>query len=107
GGVDAFAANRPNGLAFAARLPGSRVLDDRFTTQQQALALPKGRSAGRDYASEFAEQAKASGLVQQSLTRNGVRGVGVAPLSGAGGGAGDVVTAAWAATLRALGALAR
>jgi polar amino acid transport system substrate-binding protein len=75
GQVDALATNRPNALSFAARLPGSRVLEDRFATQQRVLAVPTGRPALHAHVSVFAEEAKASGLVRQAIMRAGVQGV--------------------------------
>src|SRR5439155_3192900 len=75
GQADALATNRPNALSFAARLPGSRVLEDRFTTQQRVLAVPKGRPALLARVRAFAEEARASGLVRQAIARAGVSGV--------------------------------
>jgi len=79
GNVDALAAPRPALLRSSARLPGSRVLDDRFHSTFGAMAVPKGRAGRLAYVSEFIEEAKASGLVQQVIERAGVRGVQVAP----------------------------
>jgi polar amino acid transport system substrate-binding protein len=90
GQVDAVASNRPNALAFAVRLPGARVLADRFTTQQRVLAVPKGRPALYARLRAFVEEAKASGLVRQVIARAGARGVQEAgpmrlPATGTGG----------------------
>jgi len=41
--------------------------------------VPKGQAARLAYISEFIEQAKASGLVQQAIERAGLRGYQVAP----------------------------
>jgi polar amino acid transport system substrate-binding protein len=62
----------------AAKLPGSRILDGRFTAVQQAIGTPKGRPAGAAYLRKFAEDIKASGLVAQLIERHGVRGLSVA-----------------------------
>jgi hypothetical protein len=43
------------------------------------MAVPKGQRERLAYFSEFIEEAKASGFVQQSITRAGWRGVQVAP----------------------------
>ena len=75
GQADAVASNRPNALAFAARLPGSRVLADRFTTQERVLAVPRGRPVLHARVSAFVNEAKASGLVRQAIARSGVLGV--------------------------------
>lgn len=77
--MDALAGLKPALLAAAEKLPGSRVLDGRFTVVQQAVGTPKGRDAGAKYLREFVEDVKASGFVGRSLEKNGIRGVVVAP----------------------------
>jgi polar amino acid transport system substrate-binding protein len=79
GNVDVLAAPRPALLQSSARLPGSRVLEDRFHATFGAMAVPKGQAGRLAYISEFIEEAKASGLVRQAIERAGVRGVQVAP----------------------------
>ena len=80
GNADVLAAPRPALLQSAARLPGSRVLEDRFHATFGAMVVPKGQAARLAYISEFIEEAKASGLVQRAIERAGVRGVqAVAP----------------------------
>ena len=78
GNVDVLAAPRPALAQFSARLPGFRVLEDRFYQALAGIAVPKGRSGRLSYISDFVEQAKNSGFVQQSIDRAGVRGVQVA-----------------------------
>jgi polar amino acid transport system substrate-binding protein len=78
GNADLLAAPRPALLQFSSRLPGSRVLEDRFHTAFGAMAVPKGQAGRLAYISEFVEKAKASGVVQQAIERAGVRGVQVA-----------------------------
>lgn len=79
GKAHAYAQNRYMLLGLAERLPGSRVLDDRFVAIQQAIALPKGRPAALAYVREFVEQAKASGAVLRAIETAGIRGVQVTP----------------------------
>jgi polar amino acid transport system substrate-binding protein len=79
GNAEALAIPRPTALLVSGRLPGSRVLEDRFFTAMGAIAVPKGQSAHLAYISEFVEQAKASGLIQQAIERNSVRGVRALP----------------------------
>jgi polar amino acid transport system substrate-binding protein len=79
GNADVFAAPRPALLQFSSRLPGSRVLEDRFHAAFGAMAVPKGQTGRLAYISEFIEEAKSSGLVQRAIERAGVRGVQVAP----------------------------
>jgi polar amino acid transport system substrate-binding protein len=66
-------------MANLKKLPGSRVLDDRFMAIQQALGIVKGRPLGAKYLREFIEDVKASGLVAQAIEKAGVRGVSVPP----------------------------
>jgi polar amino acid transport system substrate-binding protein len=79
GKADVIAGVRQLLLMDQAKLPGSRVLDDRFMVIEQAMGLPKGRDAGLAYAREFIEEMKASGFVARALEKSGVRGVPVAP----------------------------
>jgi polar amino acid transport system substrate-binding protein len=84
GNADVVAIPRPTALLLSARLPGSRVLEDRFHATFGAMAVPKGQAGRLAYISEFIEEAKASGLVQQAIERAGVRGVQVAPAGNPG-----------------------
>src|SRR5437588_7028856 len=77
--ADVLAAPRPALLPLSSRLPGSRVLADRFHAAFGAMAVPKGQTGRLAYIAEFIEEAKASGLVQRAIERAGVRGVQVAP----------------------------
>jgi len=79
GQADVIAGVRQLLLMDQAKLPGSKVLEDRFMVIEQAIGLPKGRDAGLAYAKAFIEEMKASGFVAQALEKSGVRGVPVAP----------------------------
>ena len=68
-------------LIDADNLPGSRILDGRFTAVQQAIGTPKGRDAGAKFLREFAEDIKASGLVARTIEKNNVRGLTVAAVA--------------------------
>ena len=86
GQVEALASNRPNVLAFAAQVPGARVLADRYAVQPQRLILAPGRSAASlALASAVTRQALASGLIRASIARHGVQGVQPAAAAGPGG----------------------
>ena len=79
--LDALAGLRSALIADAAKLPGSRVLDGRFTAVQQAIGIPRKESADGAVAAAvraFVEDAKATGLVAELITRHQVRGVNVA-----------------------------
>ena len=77
--LEVLSGLKPRLVADAEKLPGSRVLEGQFTAIQQAIGTAKHRAAGAAYLREFAEAAKASGLVAQAIARHGVRGVSVAP----------------------------
>jgi polar amino acid transport system substrate-binding protein len=79
--LEALAGLKPRLVTDQENLPGSRILDGRFTAVQQAIGTPKGRPAGARYLREFAEDIKASGLVAQTIEKNSVRGLTVAALA--------------------------
>ena len=81
---DLRAGPRPVLLGESARLPSSRVLEDRFALAFWAAVVPKINAGRLAYVSEFIEEAKASGLVKQIIERNGLRGVQVAPAGNPG-----------------------
>jgi polar amino acid transport system substrate-binding protein len=74
GRADAFASVRPVLLGYAAKLPGSQVLEERYGANLLGMVVAKGQDARLAYLSEFIENAKASGLVQQAIERAGVPG---------------------------------
>jgi len=78
GQADAFASIRGVLLEYSAKLPGSRVLDEHYGANLVGMVVPKGQAARLAYISEFVEQAKASGLVQQAIERAGLPGYKVA-----------------------------
>jgi polar amino acid transport system substrate-binding protein len=77
--VGAFAMTRTVLLALAPQAPGSQVLADGFGLFSYAAAIPKGKAGHLAAVSQFIEQAKASGLVEQTIKRAGLRGLQVAP----------------------------
>jgi polar amino acid transport system substrate-binding protein len=79
GQASAMASARPTLLDYSSRLPGSRVLDDRYGANINRMVIPKGKAGRLAYISEFVEEAKASGLVQKAIDRAGPRGAAVAP----------------------------
>lgn len=80
GDADVIAAQKTNLFDISPRVPGSRVLDGRPGSEEQALAMPKGRDApGLAYVRGFVREAKERGLVQRAIERVGLRGVVVAP----------------------------
>jgi polar amino acid transport system substrate-binding protein len=79
GHADAFASVRVVLLAYSEKLPGSRVLDEHYGANLVGMVVPKGQAARLAYITEFIEQAKASGLVQQAIERAGLPGYKMAP----------------------------
>jgi polar amino acid transport system substrate-binding protein len=77
--LDVLAGLKPRLVTDAGKLPGSRVLDGRFTAVQQSIGSPRGRDAAASYLREFVADVKASGFVARAIERHGVRGVSVAP----------------------------
>ena len=79
GQADAFASVRGVLLGYAPKLPGSRVLEDHYGANLVGMVVSKDQPARLAYITEFIEQAKASGLVQQAIERSGLPGYLVAP----------------------------
>ena len=77
--VDVLAGVRQTLVANSAKLPGSRVFDDRFMAIGQAMGIAKGRGDAVRYLREFVEDVKASGFVARAIEKSGVRGVTVPP----------------------------
>ena len=65
--------------ADAARVGGVRLLPGRFMVIEQAMGVPKGRTAAQAWLSGFIEEMKASGYVADALKRHGIQGAAVAP----------------------------
>lgn len=77
--LEVLAGLKPVLLEFAEKLPGSRIVDGRFSVVQHTVGTPPGRPAGSAYLGEFVEDIKASGLVAKWIEKNGVKGLSVAP----------------------------
>ena len=81
-GLDALAGLRAGLVRDVERLPGSRMLDGKFTAVQQAIGTKKDRPAGYAFVKTFVEEAKASGFVGSLIEEFGVVGrLAVAPLA--------------------------
>jgi polar amino acid transport system substrate-binding protein len=64
--------------ADARRVGGVRLLPGRFMVIEQAMGVPKGRTAAQAWLSSYIEDMKASGFVAQALIRHGIEGAAVA-----------------------------
>ena len=76
--LDALAGLRPRLITDHKNLPGSILLEGRFTAVQQAAGVPKGRSAAAAYLAAYIEDVKASGLVAQLIEKHQAHGLTVA-----------------------------
>lgn len=79
GRADAYAENAHMLSLYAERLPGSRVLEGRYTAIQHAIATPKGKTAAAQYVRRFVEQSKADGTVRNSIAGANLRRASAAP----------------------------
>jgi polar amino acid transport system substrate-binding protein len=77
GKADVLAGIRPGLINYATKLPGSRVLAERYGANILALAVAKGQSARLAFISEFVVEARASELVQKTIDNAGLRGIDV------------------------------
>jgi polar amino acid transport system substrate-binding protein len=66
-------------VAYAKTDPSVRVMDGRFMAIQQAMGMPKGRTAATAYLRAFVEEMKASGFAADALKRSNQPDAQVAP----------------------------
>ena len=79
--LDALAGLKPRLLTDLEKLPGTRLIDGKFMSVQQAIGTPRRNTAAPAFLRSFVEEAKASGLVARLIDRHKVRGLSVAPRS--------------------------
>ena len=79
GQVDALAFSRESLTGLQSKVPGSRILDGGFMNSTTSVALPKGKPEALAYATQFIEEAKASGLVRKAFDELGLKTSQVAP----------------------------
>jgi polar amino acid transport system substrate-binding protein len=79
GRIAAIALSRESLGGLAAKVPGSRILDDAFLNSTTSVCVPKGRPAALAYVTAFIEEAKASGLVRKAFDDMGLSSSIVAP----------------------------
>ena len=77
--LDALAGLKPKLLTDIAKIPGGKILDGRFMAVQQAIGTARTNTAAAAFLREFAEDAKASGLVARLIAKHKVVGLSVAP----------------------------
>jgi len=76
--VDALAFPRDQLIAFAERLPGARVLAKGYGVNRVGIAVAKGSTGLLSYLSDFAAEAKTTGLVRRAIERGSLDGFDVA-----------------------------
>jgi polar amino acid transport system substrate-binding protein len=76
--IDAFGQNRERSEAAAAKFPSLRVLNDNFSEVGQAVVVAKGDAMKLAHLNRIIRNAISSGLVEASLERAKIAGVGVA-----------------------------
>ncbi len=79
GRADAYAENAHMLSLYSDKLPGSRVLQGRYTVIQHAIATPKGRPAAAEFLKTFVEESKRDGTVRDAIAHAGLRRTDVAP----------------------------
>jgi len=79
GQVDALAFSRESLTGLATKVPGSRILDGGFLNSTTSIAVPKQRPDALAFATQFIEEAKASGLVRKAFDEMGLKTSQVAP----------------------------
>jgi polar amino acid transport system substrate-binding protein len=80
GKADALALTRDVLTQLATQVPGSRILNDSFMQTSVTIAVPKSRLAALALATEFMENAKASGFIQVAFDNAGLDRLIVAPM---------------------------
>ena len=76
--LDVLAGLKPRLIADHARLPGSRILEGRFTAIQQSMGAPRPRTRAARWLAAYSVEARRSGLVADAIRRHGVVGLTVA-----------------------------
>ena len=73
-GLDVLAGLRPALNGNASELPGSRILDGRYMTVQQAIGTRPGNAHGLEFLKAFVEEVTTSGFVAGLIDAHGVTG---------------------------------
>lgn len=68
--LDVAAGIQPYLTSWAASHPGYRVLGGSFTTIEQAMVTPKGRTLGWAHLASYVERMKACNFIAQSIARS-------------------------------------
>jgi polar amino acid transport system substrate-binding protein len=79
GELDAYAGNRMRLHAVVQKTPGLRLVPDNFYGVEQAVIVPRGNAARLAIINSVIDDARASGLIAEAITKAGLVGVDVAP----------------------------
>jgi polar amino acid transport system substrate-binding protein len=74
GELDVYATNKAILFQMLQALPDARVLDDNWGQEHMAIAVPKGREAGRELLDGFVHDVQSSGLLEQIEGNAGLKG---------------------------------
>jgi polar amino acid transport system substrate-binding protein len=73
--IDAFATNKAILFEIADGLAEARILEGGWGAESVAIAVPKGREAGKAWLESFVASVRRQGLVQRAAQRAGLRGL--------------------------------
>src|SRR5215470_10438540 len=79
GEVDAFGANRQRLTNLMTELPGYRLLPDNIFDVPQTIIVPKGEADVLTVINAFIDDVRASGFLQNAITKSEVVGLEMAP----------------------------
>jgi polar amino acid transport system substrate-binding protein len=74
GELDVYATNKAILFEMSRSLSGGRILDDNWGQEHMAIAVPKGREAGRELLDGFVRDVQSSGLLEQIEADAGLKG---------------------------------
>jgi len=77
--LEAMAGLRPRLLTDVKEIPGTRILEGKFMSVQQAIGTARKNADGAAFLRSFVEEAKSSGLVARLIEKHKVKGLSVAP----------------------------
>jgi polar amino acid transport system substrate-binding protein len=72
--LDALAGLRPALNVEMGKLPDTRILEDRYTSIQQAIGAKPGNAAVAEFLATFVAESKANGLIAGLIEKHGVTG---------------------------------
>jgi polar amino acid transport system substrate-binding protein len=73
GEIDAFALSRDQLNAMAAKIPGTRVLDETFKQTVTAVAVPPNHPLAQAFAARFLTEAISNGTLRKAYDNNGLK----------------------------------